>query len=151
MTMILVTHDQEEAMHVSDKIFVMSKGEIAQCGTPLEIYTQPKSDFIASFIGSYNIFTYEELSNILAQQPFTKASKYAIRPEAIHTTSTPNSYMFEATAKQSIMSGNIIKTLFEKNNQTFTIEQLHRDMVKFDENKTYTLYVEKENVMPLTE
>ena len=151
MTMILVTHDQEEAMHVSDKIFVMSKGKIAQYGTPLEIYTQPKSDFIASFIGSYNIFTHEELVTILAQEPATKASKYAIRPEAIHTTSKLDSYAFEATAKQSIMSGNIIKTVFEKNNQLFTIEQLHRDAVEFVENKTYALYVEKENVMPLTE
>lgn len=151
MTMILVTHDQEEAMHVSDKIFVMSKGKIAQYGTPLEIYTQPKSDFIASFIGNYNIFTHEQLVTILAQEPITKAKKYAIRPEAIHTNRQPNSYTFEAMAKQSIMSGNIIKTVFEKNNQLFSIEQLHRDAVQFVENEPYTLYVETENVMPLTE
>ena len=56
MTMILVTHDQEEAMTVSDRIFVMNKGEIAQKGTPTEIYTKPESEFIANFIGHYNVF-----------------------------------------------------------------------------------------------
>lgn len=151
MTMILVTHDQEEAMHVSDKIFVMSKGEIAQTGTPLEIYTQPKSDFIASFIGSYNIFTHDVLTSLLAQEPAIKAPKYAIRPEAIHANAKPGSYTLEAIAKQSIMSGNIIKTVFEKDGHFFTIEQLHRDAKQFSEHQRYVLYIEKENVMPLSE
>ncbi|AWE06901.1 ABC transporter ATP-binding protein [Lysinibacillus sp. 2017] len=151
MTTILVTHDQEEAMHVSDKIFVMSKGQIAQIGTPLEIYTQPKSDFIASFIGNYNIFTFDELKTILMQEPAVKALKYAIRPEAIHANEQPGSYRFEATAKQSIMSGNIIKSVFEKNGLTLTIEQLHRDATEFIENNTYTLFIEKENLIPLVE
>ena len=56
MTMILVTHDQEEAIAVSDRIFVMNKSEIAQQGTPTEIYTKPESEFIANFIGNYNVF-----------------------------------------------------------------------------------------------
>lgn len=56
MTMILVTHDQEEAMAVSDRIFVMNNGSIAQSGTPTEIYTRPDNEFIANFIGHYNVF-----------------------------------------------------------------------------------------------
>lgn len=151
MTTILVTHDQEEAMHVSDKIFVMSKGQIAQIGTPLEIYTQPKSDFIASFIGSYNIFTYNEIKTLIMQEPAVKAIKYAIRPEAIHANMQSGSYTIEATAKQSIMSGNIIKTVFEKNGLMITMEQLHRDAIRFIENSTYTLYLEEANVIPLAE
>ena len=127
--------------------------KIVRDDIPIEtVYGEMGDDKIAHVqITSFSEQTYEELVTILAQEPATKASKYAIRPEAIHTTSKLDSYAFEATAKQSIMSGNIIKTVFEKNNQLFTIEQLHRDAVEFVENKTYALYVEKENVMPLTE
>ena len=59
--MILVTHDQEEAWLYPIKIFVMNKSEIAQQGTPTEIYTKPESEFIANFIGNYNVFTRKEL------------------------------------------------------------------------------------------
>src|SRR5690606_36617090 len=61
MTMILVTHDHEEAMAVSDKIFVMNRGEIAQEGSPTEIYTKPETEFVANFIGHYNVFSRNEL------------------------------------------------------------------------------------------
>jgi putrescine transport system ATP-binding protein len=56
ITFIVVTHDQEEAMTLSDRIAVMDKGEIKQVGTPTEIYEFPKSKFIASFIGSITTF-----------------------------------------------------------------------------------------------
>ena len=83
MTMILVTHDQEEAMSVSDRIFVMNNGQIAQEGTPSEIYTQPKTEFVANFIGRYNVFSKEQLGKLLRENLELKAQKYAIRPEAI--------------------------------------------------------------------
>ena len=67
MTMILVTHDQEEAMSVSDRIFVMNNGKIAQEGTPSEIYTQPKTEFVANFIGRYNVFSKEQLGKLLRE------------------------------------------------------------------------------------
>lgn len=54
ITAIYVTHDQAEAMALGDRIVVMSKGEISQIGTPREIYHQPKTDFVASFIGTMN-------------------------------------------------------------------------------------------------
>jgi len=54
VTTIMVTHDQEEAQTMADRIFVMNEGEIIQSGTPSEIYTKANSPFIASFIGSMN-------------------------------------------------------------------------------------------------
>ncbi len=54
LTAIHVTHDQEEAMTISDKIVVMRKGSIEQTGTPQELYLQPKTPFIANFIGEAN-------------------------------------------------------------------------------------------------
>src|SRR3546814_596035 len=57
VTCILVTHDQEEAMTMADRLAVMSEGQIVQCGTPQDVYTFPNSRFVAGFIGSTNLFT----------------------------------------------------------------------------------------------
>ena len=57
MTFIYVTHDQEEALTMSDRIAVMHHGEVLQVGTPVEIYEQPKSRFVAEFIGESNFLT----------------------------------------------------------------------------------------------
>ena len=55
ITFIFVTHDQEEALTMSDKIVVMKNGEIQQIGTPQEIYNEPSNRFVANFIGESNI------------------------------------------------------------------------------------------------
>lgn len=55
VTAVLVTHDQEEAMEVSDEIVVMNKGRVEQVGSPAEIYDQPASAFVMSFIGPVNV------------------------------------------------------------------------------------------------
>ncbi|ACK69670.1 spermidine/putrescine ABC transporter ATPase subunit [Gloeothece citriformis PCC 7424] len=57
ITFIYVTHDQEEALTMSDRIGVMNKGKILQVGTPVEIYEEPSSHFVADFIGETNILT----------------------------------------------------------------------------------------------
>ncbi|MBK1779886.1 polyamine ABC transporter ATP-binding protein [Advenella sp. WQ 585] len=59
VTCIMVTHDQEEAMTMANRLAVMTDGQIVQCGTPHDVYTFPNSQFVASFIGSTNIFTGE--------------------------------------------------------------------------------------------
>ena len=55
ITFIFVTHDQEEALSMSDTIVVMNKGKIQQMGTPEDIYNEPKNAFVARFIGESNI------------------------------------------------------------------------------------------------
>ncbi len=55
-TFILVTHDQEEALSMSDRVVVMQAGEIAQTGTPREVYEEPNSLYVARFIGDINLF-----------------------------------------------------------------------------------------------
>ena len=56
LTFVIVTHDQEEAMTVADRISVMDQGKIVQVATPAEIYESPNSRYVADFIGSVNIF-----------------------------------------------------------------------------------------------
>ena len=55
ITFIFVTHDQEEALAMSDEIFVMNKGKIVQSGTPVDIYDEPINHFVADFVGESNI------------------------------------------------------------------------------------------------
>ena len=55
ITFVYVTHDQEEALSMSDRIAVMSDGRIAQCGPPEEVYEQPNEEFVAGFIGISNL------------------------------------------------------------------------------------------------
>ena len=55
ITFVLVTHDQEEALSMSDTVVVMDKGRIQQIGTPTDIYNEPQNAFVADFIGESNI------------------------------------------------------------------------------------------------
>jgi putative spermidine/putrescine transport system ATP-binding protein len=55
ITTIFVTHDQEEALSMSDRVVVMNEGHIEQLGTPFEIYNQPRTRFVASFVGTLNV------------------------------------------------------------------------------------------------
>lgn len=68
VTMIFVTHDQEEAFILANTIAVMNEGKLEQVGTPKEIYNKPKSKFVLDFIGSSNIIK-DELDNIVFTRP----------------------------------------------------------------------------------
>jgi putrescine transport system ATP-binding protein len=100
LTFLIVTHDQEEAMTVSDRIAVMDKGVIVQVATPAEIYEAPNSRYVADFIGDINIFDGKVVSNdagtvkiscgglsIAVEQECTAAAgndvAFAIRPEKV--------------------------------------------------------------------
>lgn len=98
LTAVYVTHDQEEAMAVSDHIVVMNNAEIAQKGTPFELYEQPNSEFIADFIGDANLAgcEVEKIKNdmadvVIANQRYKVPvngvnkgeAKLVLRPQAI--------------------------------------------------------------------
>jgi putative spermidine/putrescine transport system ATP-binding protein len=78
ITFIYVTHDQEEALTMSDRIAVFNHGKIEQVGTPAEIYERPSTAFVAGFVGTSNI-----LKGPLAQQLTGSATPFAVRPEKI--------------------------------------------------------------------
>src|SRR5690554_800247 len=66
-TFIFVTHDQEEALAMSDEIFVINEGEIQQSGTPIDIYDEPINRFVADFIGESNIITGTMIEDFLVE------------------------------------------------------------------------------------
>ena len=78
ITFIFVTHDQEEALTLSDRIAVFNNGRIEQLGTPFEIYERPASPFVASFVGTSNLFTAAE-----AREMFGQLGTFSLRPEKI--------------------------------------------------------------------
>lgn len=79
ITVIFVTHDQEEAMSLSHRIVVMKKGHFEQVGTPGEIYDTPQTRFVAGFIGEMNFIQ-------------TKEGELAVRPEDIELSTTEGAY-----------------------------------------------------------
>ena len=78
ITFIYVTHDQTEALSMSDRVAVFNKGKIEQCETPRNLYTQPKTSFVADFVGTSNVINSE-----LAQQITGNNQSFSIRPEHI--------------------------------------------------------------------
>jgi sulfate transport system ATP-binding protein len=56
LTSVFVTHDQEEALEVSDRVVVMNRGRVEQVGTPQEVFDRPRTPFVMGFIGNVNIF-----------------------------------------------------------------------------------------------
>jgi putative spermidine/putrescine transport system ATP-binding protein len=80
LTTLFVTHDQEEAMTLSDRVFLMEKGSIVQSGTPEEIYTRPATRFVAGFMGSYNLLEPDVAARLLGM-PVTRP--LALRPETL--------------------------------------------------------------------
>ena len=98
ITAIYVTHDQSEAMSISDKIIIMSKGKVEQIGTPREIYYHPNSKFVADFIGEANFLDAQVLSengekarirvNNFAHARAGDKSELVIRPEAAKLSET---------------------------------------------------------------
>ncbi len=98
VTAVLVTHDQEEAMEVSDEIVVMNKGRVEQVGTPAEIYDHPASAFVMSFIGPVNVLP--STSRLFQNNRLDSAhSQVFLRPHDVVIQTNPDGN--QTTAKVS--------------------------------------------------
>ena len=81
ITFIFVTHDQEEALTLSDRIAVFNDGRIEQLGTPSELYERPASRFVADFVGTSNLFDADRSRDILGRE-----GHHSVRPEKMTVT-----------------------------------------------------------------
>lgn len=116
LTTIMVTHDQEEALSIADRIFVMKDGRIMQSGSPEEIYANPDNPFVANFIGMTNFLEgvvkgsmqLDVMGKIIAVdcKSFNEGEKVkvAIRPEAIEFT--------QSSKNEDGFSGNVVEIEF---------------------------------------
>jgi putative spermidine/putrescine transport system ATP-binding protein len=105
ITFIFVTHDQEEALTMSDRLAVFNHGKIEQVGTPAEIYERPSTSFVAGFVGVSNL-----LSGEVARKITGSPEMFSVRPEKIRIcppdTPTPaDSYEAQGTVRDVIYLG----------------------------------------------
>ena len=148
ITFIFVTHDQEEALTMSDKIVVMNAGEIQQIGTPTEIYRTPVNEFVAKFIGETNIIDgvmleddlvmFEDKKYACRARGYNKNEKVdvVIRPE--HLDIVPRAEgMLKGTVKSQLFKGMHYETVVETRVGTsITVKmQVSQDRPVYNEEK----------------
>ena len=92
ITFVFVTHDQEEALTLSDRIAVFNDGRVEQVATPRELYQNPRSSFVAGFVGTSNMLT-----GPAARAVFGRDGTFSIRPEKIHLGEVPDAGAETAT------------------------------------------------------
>jgi len=83
LTFIYVTHDQEEALTMSDRLAVFNEGRVAQIGTPADVYEKPETDFVAGFVGVSNVLTGDAARAVTGDD-----AAFTIRPEKIELAGT---------------------------------------------------------------
>jgi len=120
LTTIFVTHDQEEALTLSDRIFLMNQGRIVQSGDAETLYTAPVDLFAAGFIGNYNLLDPDSASRLL-QRPV--ASRLAIRPESI--TLGRNGELDGEVRSHSLL-GNVIRYRVRVRDVELVVDVLNR-------------------------
>src|SRR5687768_13025359 len=126
ITTIYVTHDQEEALSMSDRIVVMNEGRVEQIGTPFEIYNRPRTRFVASFVGTLNLLKGKvadpaagkiviDGQEVFASKPVSHlqagdACTVALRPEAATLNgSSPGRNRLEGTIEEVSFLGSVVR------------------------------------------
>ena len=161
-TFVFVTHDQGEAMAMSDRIAVMNNGEILQVGTPHEIYEMPKTKFVAKFVGHSNLFdgyvsnNYKKNHYVVNIEDFkfivndsnplrnNQKVSIALRYEAIYINNKPNNNLeqsCEVKVKEKIYMGSFLRLItFSKCGIKFTVDLKKDDpMIKIKESDNLNL------------
>ncbi|MCD8369820.1 MAG: ABC transporter ATP-binding protein [Clostridiales bacterium] len=158
ITFIYVTHDQEEALTMSDRIAVMHDGVIEQLDVPAEIYDHPKTKFVAGFIGESNIFdgTVSEINGeVLTVQTEAgrmrvcgegfavgEAMHVAIRPEYMMVSREPaEGFDLPGTVKDFIYQGTVVKTALDlKNGQEVKYSRFEQDHSVSEGDRVYVFW-----------
>lgn len=115
ITFVYVTHDQEEALSMSDTVVVMDEGVIQQIGTPLDIYNEPANAFVADFIGESNILDgvmLEDYSVLVAGHKYTCSDKGFAKNEPVDVVIRPEDIKVVASDK-SHLSGTVTNVVFK--------------------------------------
>ncbi len=169
ITFIYVTHDQEEALTMSDRIVVMNKGRIEQVGTAHEIYERPQTKFVAQFIGETNLFENVEILEkngndyvvaIGSEKVSTDSMKdfkpgekvhISIRPENMKLSRTPmeGRESIAVTYDSNIYVGNISKfVVFTDQGRRLTASEFSEDAGTFNKgDKVYINWIPERAVM----
>ena len=175
ITFIYVTHDQEEALTMSDRIGVMNQGQLLQVGTPVEIYEYPKTRFVADFIGESNILTgrvtqhQNSQINLLVDEQLSLSVASAIevfpgqvltlviRPEKVGIFSENNGQNnnFQGIIEEAIYLGTDTRYRVKLTNKTSIIirqQNLQRDRTQqYAVGETVKMFISPENISLLAD
>lgn len=164
ITFVYVTHDQEEALTMSDRIAVMHQGHFEQIGTAKEIYENPQTKFVASFIGESNIFeanvdTIEgtdlgltmENGKVRAKgEGFVKEEivYISVRPENTHLSDKPvDGFTLKGIVKDQIYVGSVLKTIVELPNGKEVKVNNHPDATVYPDGTAVSVYWEPDKAV----
>lgn len=154
ITTIFVTHDQDEAMVMSDRICLLNEGRIEQLGTPVSIYTEPKTKFAAGFIGHYNVMKPEEFDKLIGEK-CNRTHAVAIRPETIAISkekkNLENCYEFKGKVVESLPRGNVLRYTIDVNGIEISADTLFRSFSIFENQSEVWLSLEKRNCLDVEE
>lgn len=165
ITFVYVTHDQEEALTMSDRIGIMHEGVLEQLATPAEIYEQPATRFVATFIGETNLFdgviaslSGEQISIDVEYGSIKSIGKgfkegelvsVSVRPERILTSDEPvDGFTLCGVVKDHIYIGSVIKVIVTMGNgQELKIERLSREIIPEIGTTVYPYWKDGEAVL----
>lgn len=161
ITFVFVTHDQEEALAMSDWIFVMNDGVIQQNGSPEDIYDEPINHFVADFIGESNIldgimkkdylvhFTGKDFENVDAGMRPNERVEIVLRPEDLDLTTIENGKLIVTIADQSFRGDYYEITAIDDDGNEWQVQATNKS--KIDERVGLTFDPEDIHIMRFNE
>ncbi|WP_397538595.1 ABC transporter ATP-binding protein [Rummeliibacillus pycnus] len=155
ITTVFVTHDQEEAMTMSDKIFIMNKGNIVQSGAPSDIYVSPVNTFVARFIGNYNVMNINDFNQLVCSTEL-KGQDVAIRPEVLQLVPADRglpvqseNWKAKGMIKDISMTGNVLRYEVEVGGSIFHVDSLHHQGGMLDKGTSVQILIPKKDCIAL--
>ena len=150
LTSVFVTHDQDEAMVMSDVIHLFHDGKIEQSGSPVEVYTKPVTSFAAGFIGNYNILDSRAMELITGKK--WKDGQIAIRPETFFLSRneiTTEDYCMTGTITDSVPRGNVLRYTININDVEVYADVLFRSTSMYNIGDRLNIGVSDHNCVRL--
>lgn len=171
LTAVFVTHDQDEAMIMSDVINLFHDGRIEQSGDPVSVYTRPVSSFAAGFMGNYNLMTTDEFRKMTGKEKLGLEGKtvggaaegaamedaavgeVAIRPETFAISAEPlestEEYQFVGIVENNVPRGNVLRYKVNVQGVKIHVDVLFRSRVLFNNGEKVYLSVADRNCILL--
>ena len=115
ITTVIVTHDQEEALSISDRVAVMNSGKIEQFSNPQDLYRHPATEYVATFIGALNRFE----GNLVDGRIVSGSDVIGIRPEDLILSSHPNDAALPGTVELVIPRGHFFEVVIRREDGIF--------------------------------
>ena len=126
ITTLFITHDQQEALAISDKIAVMDKGRVLQVGTPMEVYKNPANDFVANFVGTSNYIEESQYNNFNIKNT-EKPYIYKRPEEMILVESTDENGFVKVTIESKRFLGPLLEYTVLHNEKRYNVAMLNRN------------------------